>query len=60
MPAWLIFQLLAIAAMPAAYDKPRARNRSSRAWLYLTFFFGPLTLPALLLLGHRAHAADAA
>ena len=57
MPNWLIFQLLAIAAMPAAYDMARDRGRSTRAWLYTAMIFGPLALLALLVLGKRDREA---
>ena len=53
MPNWLILQLLAIAAMPAAYDMARDRGRSTRAWLYAASVFGPLALLTLLVLGKR-------
>lgn len=53
MPMWLILQLVAIAAMPAAYDMARDRGRSPRAWLYVALIFGPLALVALLVLGRR-------
>jgi hypothetical protein len=50
---WLIFQLVAIASMPAAYDMARDRGRSPRAWLDIALIFGPLALLALLVLGKR-------
>lgn len=53
MPNWLIFQLLAIATMPAAYDMAHDRGRSRKAWLYAASIFGPLALLALLVLGKR-------
>ncbi len=53
MPSWLIFQLLAMATMPAAYDMACDRGRSTRAWLSVASIFGPLALPALLILGKR-------
>ncbi len=53
MPMWLIFQLLAVASMPATYDMARDRGRSTRAWLYVAFVFGPVALLALLVLGKR-------
>jgi formate hydrogenlyase subunit 3/multisubunit Na+/H+ antiporter MnhD subunit len=53
MPNWLIFQLLAMAAMPAAYDMARDRDRSTKAWLSAALIFGPLALLALLILGKR-------
>ena len=53
MPGWLIFQLLAIATMPAAYDMARDRGRSTEAWLGTAMIFGPLALLALLILGKR-------
>lgn len=53
MEAWLILQLVAIAAMPAAYDMALARDRSTRRWLEATVVIGPLALLALLALGHR-------
>ncbi len=53
MSMWLIVQLVSIASMPAAYDMARDRDRSPRAWLYLALIFGPLVLPALLVLGKR-------
>lgn len=57
MPAWLILQLIAIAAMPAAYDMACDRGRSPRTWLNLTFVIGPLALLLLLALGRRNRAA---
>jgi hypothetical protein len=51
MPTWLIFQLFAIACMPAAYDMARDRGRSTKAWLSTTLVVGPLALLALLILG---------
>jgi uncharacterized membrane protein YdjX (TVP38/TMEM64 family) len=59
MPMWLIFQLVAIASMPAAYDMARDRNRSTRAWLETAMIFGPLALAALLILGKRDSGAPA-
>jgi hypothetical protein len=53
MPSWLIFQLLAMATMPAAYDMARDRSRSTKAWLSMALIFGPLALLALLFLGKR-------
>jgi uncharacterized membrane protein YdjX (TVP38/TMEM64 family) len=57
MPMWLIFQLVAIASMPAAYDMARDRGRSTRAWLETAMIFGPLALAALLVLGKRDSGA---
>lgn len=57
MPTWLIFQLWALACMPAAFDMARDRGRSTRAWLILALVFGPLALLVLLALG-PAEAAD--
>lgn len=54
---WLIFQLLAIAIMPAAYDMARDRGRSTRAWLDVALIFGPFALLALLVLGRRTGAS---
>ena len=51
MPTWLIFQLFAMACMPAAYDMARDRGRSTKAWLSTTLIFGPFALLALLILG---------
>jgi hypothetical protein len=51
MPTWLIFQLFAMACMPAAYDMARDRGRSTKAWLSTTFIFGPFALLVLLILG---------
>jgi hypothetical protein len=51
MPTWLIFQLFAMACMPAAYDMARERGRSTYTWLWTTLIFGPFALLALLLLG---------
>ena len=53
MPNWLIFQLLAMAAMPAASDMALDRDRSTKAWLSAALIFGPLALLALLILGKR-------
>jgi hypothetical protein len=53
MPSWLIFQLLAMTTMPAAYDMARDRGRSTKAWLSVALIFGPLALLALLILGKR-------
>ena len=53
MPNWLIFQLLAVATMPVAWDMARDRGRSAKAWLYAAAIFGPLALLALLILGKR-------
>jgi hypothetical protein len=53
MSNWLIFQLLALATVPAAYDMARDRGRSSTAWLWIASIFGPLALLALLVLGKR-------
>ncbi len=58
MPNWLIFQLFAMATMPAAYDMARDRGRSTKAWLSVALIFGPLALLALLILGRRASEAD--
>jgi len=58
MPNWLIFQLLAIATMPAAYDMARERCRSTKAWLSAALIFGPLALLALLILGKRDSEAN--
>jgi hypothetical protein len=57
MPNWLIFQLLATATMPAAYDMARDRGRSTKAWLSAELIFGPFALVALLILGKRANEA---
>ena len=51
MPTWLIFQLFAMACMPAAYDMARDRGRSTKVWLSTTLIFGPFALLALLILG---------
>lgn len=51
MPTWLIFQLFAMACMPAAYDMARDRGRSTKAWLSMALIFGPFALVALLILG---------
>jgi hypothetical protein len=48
---WLIFQIVAIASMPAAYGMARDRGRSARAWLGVALIFGPLALLALVVLG---------
>jgi len=57
MSTWLIFQLFALATMPAAYDMARDRGRSTNAWLNAAMIFGPLALLALLVLGkHNAEA----
>jgi formate hydrogenlyase subunit 3/multisubunit Na+/H+ antiporter MnhD subunit len=56
MPNWLIFQLIAMATMPAAYNMARDRRRSTKAWLSLALIFGPLALLVLLVLGRRASA----
>jgi hypothetical protein len=56
---WLILQLVAIASMPAAYNMARARGRSTKAWLDIALIFGPLALPALLVLGKRDSEAIA-
>jgi hypothetical protein len=48
MPTWLIFQLFAMASMPAAYDMARDRGRSTKAWLSTALIFGPFALLALL------------
>ncbi|MBR0826731.1 hypothetical protein JQ596_14370 [Bradyrhizobium manausense] len=57
MPTWLIFQLWALACMPAAFDMARDRGRSTKAWLIMALVFGPLALLVLLALG-PAKAAD--
>jgi hypothetical protein len=57
MPNWLIFQLLVMATMPAAYDMARDRGRSTKAWLSEALIFGPFALLALLILGKRADEA---
>ena len=57
MPNWLIFQLFAMATMPAAYDMARGCGRSTKAWLSVALIFGPLALLALLILGRRASEA---
>ncbi len=54
MSTWVIFQLLAVATMPAAYDIARNRGRSTTAWLNAAMIFGPFALLALLVLGERA------
>jgi hypothetical protein len=51
MPNWLIFQLWALACMPAAFDMARDRGRSTKAWLIMALAFGPLALLVLLALG---------
>jgi bacteriorhodopsin len=53
MSIWLIFQIVAIASMPAAYDMARNRGRSAWIWLDVAMIFGPLALLALLVLGKR-------
>ena len=53
MSTWLIFQLFALASMPAAYNMARDRGRSTSAWLNAALIFGPLALLALFLLGKR-------
>ena len=53
MSAWLIFSLVSIASMPAAYDMARDRGRSTEGWLGTAMLFGPLALLALLILGKR-------
>jgi hypothetical protein len=58
MPIGLMFQLVAIAAMPAAYDMARDRGRSTSAWLAMALIFGPLALAALLVLGKRNGKAN--
>ncbi|TPQ27139.1 hypothetical protein C2U70_30915 [Bradyrhizobium guangdongense] len=58
MPNWLIFQLLAMACMPAAYDMARDRGRSSKAWLWTTLIFGPFALLALFMLGRVRTSAS--
>jgi hypothetical protein len=58
MSTWLIFQLFAIATMPAAYDMARDRGRSTNAWLNAAMIFGPLALLALLVLGKRNTQAN--
>jgi hypothetical protein len=57
MSASLIIAVLSTASMPAAYDMARDRGRSPRAWLNMAFFFGPLALLALLMLGKRDRKA---
>ncbi len=58
MSTWLIFQLFALASMPAAYDMARDRGRTTNAWLNAAMIFGPLALLALLLLGKRNAQAN--
>jgi hypothetical protein len=53
MSAWLIYILVSLASMPAAYDMARDRGRSTVAWLDTAMIFGPLALLALLILGKR-------
>ncbi|MGY8706599.1 hypothetical protein RAD16_12740 [Bradyrhizobium sp. 18BD] len=50
MPTWLIFQLFAMACMPAVYDMARDRGRSTILWLSTTLIFGPFALLLLLIL----------
>jgi hypothetical protein len=54
MDMWVIFQLLAMATMPAAYGMARDRGRSTYAWLNWAMLFGPFALLALLALGKRS------
>jgi hypothetical protein len=51
MPTWLMFQLFAMACMPAAYDMARDRGRSTKTWLSTSLMFGPFALLLLLILG---------
>jgi hypothetical protein len=53
MSTWVIFQLFAMATMPAAFDMARNRGRSTYAWLNAAMIFGPFALLALLILGPR-------
>ena len=53
MSIWVIFQLFALATMPAAFDMARNRGRSTYAWLNAAMIFGPFALLALLILGRR-------
>jgi uncharacterized protein (TIGR03382 family) len=53
MSTWVIFQLFAMATMPAAFDMARNRGRSTYAWLNAAMIFGPFALLALLILGRR-------
>ena len=54
MSTWVIFQLFAMATMPAAFDMARNRGRSTYEWLNAAMIFGPFALLALLALGKRA------
>jgi hypothetical protein len=56
MSTWVIFQLFAMATMPAAFDMARSRGRSTYVWLNAAMIFGPFALLALLILGER-HAS---
>jgi hypothetical protein len=52
--AWVIFQLFAMATMPAAFHMARNRGRSTYAWLNAAMIFGPFALLALIAVGKRA------
>jgi hypothetical protein len=51
MSAWVVFQLIAVATMPFAYNMARSRGRSTNAWLSWAMLLGPFALLALLVLG---------
>lgn len=59
MPVWLILQLLAIAAMPAAFDMAQDRGRLTHRWLWVTLMIGPLALVLLAMLGRAVRAVPA-
>lgn len=58
MGFWL-FVIISIASIPLAGAMARARNRSSKRWLWIAVAVGPLAPLVLLILGDATNPASA-
>jgi hypothetical protein len=57
---WVFLFLVSVATMLIAEQMARARNRSIRAWVWITAIVGPFGPLALYILGHHSNETSQA
>jgi hypothetical protein len=55
---WVLFVLALVASMLLAGRMARDRHRSTKAWVWIAAFVGPLGPLALYVLGNRPNGAS--
>jgi hypothetical protein len=53
--SWL-FLIICLGSIPLSAEMARERGRSTKAWLWVAVFVGPLAPLALLLVGQKSRA----